>query len=100
MTFKEVILATNGLRKRDEMHEAWIRRATLLISVTNFGGKGVVNKFDKYWPTRNGEEKKGKVSNEIKDILKGLKDQDNQQTALLRAKQKIDARGSESNSRS
>lgn len=84
MTFKEVILAVNGLRERDKMFEAWIRRATFIIAATNFGGKSVIGKQESLWPT--GEKDSTAISDRALDQLRKFREAE----ALQRAKQKLD----------
>lgn len=87
MTWREVLLAIKGLRDRDKVHEAWIRRATFIIAATNFGGKGVAGKFDRIWPVEG--EKKNNIPDRAKDQLRKFREAE----ALKRAKQKLDGRG-------
>ena len=87
MTFKEVILAIDGLRDRDKMVEGWIRRATFIISATNFGGKAVSGKMDRLWPIEGG---KVKVNEKALEQLRKFREAE----ALTRAQNKLDARGS------
>lgn len=50
MTFREVVLAINGLRDRDIMIQAMYRRMTAIIASTNMGGSKVASKINKLWP--------------------------------------------------
>lgn len=84
MTFRDVMLSIKGLRDRDKMHEAWIRRATLIIGSSNFGGKGVAEKFDRLlWPT---EKAPSNVSKRALDQLRKFREAE----AFKRAKEKLD----------
>jgi len=46
MTFREVVLAINGLRDRDIMIQAMYRRMTAIIASTNMGGSKVASKIN------------------------------------------------------
>lgn len=85
MTFKQVMLAIEGLRNRDKLLESWIRRATCIIGSSNFGGKAVAAKFDRLWPTEKGPVN---VSQRALDQLRKFRESE----ALKRAKQKLDGR--------
>lgn len=85
LTFREALIAIKGLRERDKMHESWIRRATMIIGSSNFGGKGVAGKFDRLWPT---EQQVGNVSERAREQLRKFREAE----ALKRAKQKVDGR--------
>lgn len=85
MTFKDVILSIDGLRDRDKMLEAWIRRATFLIASTNFGGKSISGKMKSLWPVD--EKPVSNVSDRAREQLKKFRESE----ALKRAKNKIDA---------
>jgi len=91
MTFREVVLAVQGLRNRDEGFEAMFRRMTTIIAGTNFGGKGVAARMKKMWPM--GIDKP-KVSHRNLDTLKKFREGD----AKLKAKQIIDARRTKTDS--
>lgn len=82
MTFREVILSINGLRDRDKMLEGWIRRATLIIASTNFGGKSIASKFDRLWPVENAV---AKVSEKALEQLRKFREME----ALQKAKDKL-----------
>lgn len=84
MTFREVILSIDGLRERDKMLEAWIRRATFIIASTNFGGKGVANKQGQLWPIEAID--KSRVSSKALDQLRKFREME----ALRKAKSKIE----------
>lgn len=51
MTFREVVLAIDGLRDKDKLHRDWIRRAAFIIGASGWNAKQIVAKFDnKLWP--------------------------------------------------
>ena len=87
MTFKEVILAIDGLRERDKMLEGWIRRSTFIIASTNFGGKAVSGKMDRLWPVEHG---KVNVNEKALEQLRKFREIE----ALKRAQNKLDGRRS------
>ena len=82
MTFREVILSIDGLRNRDKMLEGWIRRSTLIIASTNFGGKTVASKFERLWPV---ERAVGKVNEKALEQLRKFREME----ALQKAQQKL-----------
>jgi len=84
MTFKEVILSINGLRERDKMLEAWIRRSTFIIASTNFGGKAVSNKMDKLWPIEGID--RVKVNQKALDQLRKFREMEALKTAQAKLK--------------
>jgi hypothetical protein len=86
MTFREVILAIDGLRNRDEMMEGWIRRATLIIASSSIGGKEISRRFDKLWPTKRGPLK---VEEKALEQLRKFREN----AAMKRAKDKLDGGG-------
>lgn len=85
MTFKEVLLAIQGLRDRDKMLESWIRRATMIIGSSNFNGKEVASKFNRMWPTEKGPVNVGEAA---KEQLRKFREN----AALKRANQKVNGR--------
>lgn len=87
MTWREVMLSINGLRERDKMFEAWIRRATFIVASTNFGGKAVAGKQDSLWPTEKKDA--GKIEQRALDQLQKFREAE----ALKRAKEKLHGRG-------
>lgn len=88
MTWKDVILAIDGLRNRDKMHEAWVRRATFIIASTNIGGKSVAAKLEKLWPVD--DESKSNIPKRALEQLRKFREA----AALERAKKKLDVSGS------
>lgn len=85
MTWREVVLSIKGLRNRDKMLEAWVRRSTFIIASTNFGGKGIPGKFDTLWPD---DSDRIKVPERALEQLRKFREAE----ALKRAKTKLDAR--------
>lgn len=58
MTFREVVLAIDGLREKDKLHRDWIRRATFIISASGWNAKQIIAKFDnKLWPIESAANK-------------------------------------------
>lgn len=86
MTYKEVMLSISGLRARDKMQESWLRRATFLIAGTNFGGKEVNRRFERFWPDPYGDGKVVNVSQRALDQLRKFREIE----AMKRAKQKLE----------
>jgi hypothetical protein len=72
MTFREVVLAINGLRDRDIMIQAMYRRMTAIIASTNMGGSKVASKINKLWPlpTDTGGDN---ISEKAKEVLRSFK---------------------------
>lgn len=87
MTFREVILSIDGLRDKNKVYEAWIRRATFLIGSTNFGGKALANKMNTLWPIEQID--KPKVQNAALEQLAKFREME----ALNRANEKLKANG-------
>lgn len=85
MTYREVMLSISGLRARDKMHEGWLRRVTFIIGATNFGGKEVSRRFDRFWPDPYGDGKTINVSERAIEQLRKFRENE----AMRRAKQKI-----------
>lgn len=77
------MLSISGLRARDKMLEGWIRRATFIIGASNFGGKGVSDKFNRLWP--DGENGKPKISERVREQMRIINEHD----AMERAKKKV-----------
>lgn len=71
MTFREVVLAINGLRDRDVMMQAMYRRMTAIIASTNMGGGKVASKINKLWPLPT--DTGGDISDKAKEVLRSFK---------------------------
>lgn len=85
MTLREIVLAINGLRERDDMQQAMFRRMTAIIASTNMGGKGIAQKMSKLWPLRG--DNISSVSDRAYATLKTFRENE----ALKKAKLKLDA---------
>lgn len=56
MTFKEVLLAIDGIREKDLYNQQIVKRSTIIIA-SALGGKKIAQNIDKIWPIG---ESKGK----------------------------------------
>lgn len=82
MTFREVVLAINGLRERDDMQQGIFRRMTFIIASTNFGGKGIAQKIKKLWPLRS--DGIGNVSDKAREVLRTFREREAMKKAALK----------------
>lgn len=83
MTFREVVLAINGLRDRDDMVQGMYRRMTVIIASTNIGGSKVASKIKKLWPLRS--DGSGVASDKAKEVLRTFRERE----ALKKASAKL-----------
>lgn len=87
MTWREVILALHGLRDRDRMMVAWIKRATFIIAASGMNGKEITRRQQQLWPDDETDASPKKDERALEQLRKFREAE-----ALKRAKTKIDAR--------
>ena len=56
MTFRDVLLAIDGIREKDLYNQALLRRATLIIA-SALGGKRTAGAINRLWPMPGQDEK-------------------------------------------
>jgi hypothetical protein len=97
ITIREALLAIEGLRDKDLLHESWLKRAVTIIACTNWGGQKIPQNINRLWPTRLPTGvKKPKIDI---DQLRELTERSRQSDAYKRGKRKLDARRSKSTGR-
>lgn len=87
MTYRQLFIAVQGLRERDQAQESIYRRMTLLICASGFNGKAVVKGFKKSWPMDTdptGEQ----IASRAKEIIRRHREAE----ALTKANDKLNAR--------
>lgn len=87
MTFRDIILAIDGLRDRDLVNQHLLRRSTFIIASSNIGGKAVSSKMRQLWPI-NGDDAPDNISDAAYATLRKFKDMD----MAEKAKKLTDAR--------
>ncbi len=94
MTYRQIFLAVQGLRERDQAQESIYRRMTMLIAASGFNGKQVVKNFKKSWPMDT-DLSSADILSRGKDIIRKSREYD----ALNKAKDKVSARRFKNTSR-
>jgi hypothetical protein len=74
VTFRDVLLAIEGLRERDLMHQHLLRRSTFIIASAGMGGQKIASKMHKLWPME--EENKSAVSDRVRKTLRHFQELD------------------------
>lgn len=98
MTFREVVLAIEGLREKDKQHRDWIRRAAFIISASGWNAKHIIAKFDKsLWPIENAD--KPNLRERAYEQLRKMREADAKNDDLKKVKQIINGRGTSDSSR-
>lgn len=99
MTLREVMLAIEGIREKDEYNQSLIRRATLIIGSSGMAGKEIARKFDRLWPVK---EKKSapSITDRALQQLKKFRELDEKNADLKKAKELLHGGRSEDSSRS
>lgn len=86
MTYRQLFLAIQGLRERDDMQEAMYQRMTLLICASGFNGQKVVKGFKKSWPMKSDSSKQ--TATRAKELIRKHREYE----ALNKANDKLNAR--------
>lgn len=84
MTYREVILAIDGLRDKDLYNQHLTRRSSFIIASSGYNAKNIVKKFDKLWPME-GEVKNGVGAQQLA-MLKQFKEQEQVANAMKEIK--------------
>lgn len=87
MTFRDVLLAIDGLREKDLYNQALIRRATLIIA-SALGGKRTAGAINRLWPMPKASGEKS-LQEKAKDTLNRFREIEDKN----KVKNIIDARG-------
>jgi hypothetical protein len=98
MTFREVVLAIDGLRDKDRLYRDWIRRATYIIGVSGMNAKWVGNKFDsKLWPIEKISQPT--IQERAYEQLRKMREADAKKEDVKKVKEIINGRRPEDSSR-
>lgn len=93
MTFREVVLAIEGLREKDKLYRDWIRRATYIIGVSGMNAKLILNKFDRQlWPID--VINKPNIRERAYEQLRKMKEAEEKNSDIKKAKEIINGRRS------
>lgn len=88
VTFREVLLAIEGLNEQNKFYHDLLRKATSFICAAGFNHK-VAGKFNSLWPSDD-RKRTGKISERALEQLRQLRKVEAQKSALEKIK---DARG-------